>query len=605
MQVYAWGRGEDGQLGLGDASDQLKPRLIECLYDKDVSQVVCGSGHTVVLSKDGNVYTWGRGDDGRLGHGDTGWKHEPRLVTAMKNRFVRQITCGSYHTAAVTDTGELFTWGCGMYGKLGHGNEYGHTEPRCVDSLREKFVMQVACGSRHTVVLVTDRSGAGSGIVGGISSDGGSSACTTQSSASPSSQVASAKITTAGARPPPPRAKSFTAYTNSQVYAWGDRDNGVSGHGDNVDGHQYFPKLLEALVDRGVCMVSACGFHTGAVTEYGEVYTWGEGRFGRLGHGRENNQVEPKLVEDEQMKQRRIVQIACGGFHTAAISDNGELFTWGGGEHGQLGHGNKENQTRPTLVEYLAGTRLSQVTCGWSHTVALTDQGGVWSFGNGDHGKLGHGDTEKVFVPKVVEGLMKKRISHIASFNEHTAALAVPADGIGTVPNTTLLVDFGSLVNNPMCSDITFLVEKQRIHAHRVIIAARCAHFRAMFESGMKECSDGEVQITDSRYEVFMALLRFLYTDLVDVSPEVAVELYVLAEFYMLDRLKSLCEEIVRLKLCHSNAPLLLSVADEMQATSLKMRCTRYIIRHFEVITRSPEFTVLNRDLILEILQSR
>lgn len=100
--MYTWGRGEDGQLGLGDTSDQYHPILVEALQDRQIVQISCGSGHTVVLTDDGKVYTWGRGDDGRLGHGDNGWKFAPRLVEHLEDKEVCQVTCGSYHTAAVT-----------------------------------------------------------------------------------------------------------------------------------------------------------------------------------------------------------------------------------------------------------------------------------------------------------------------------------------------------------------------------------------------------------------------------------------------------------------------------------------------------------------------
>ena len=61
------------------------------------------------------MYTWGRGDDGRLGHGDSGWKYVPRLAQALAGQVITQITCGSYHTAAVSNNGELYTWGGGEY----------------------------------------------------------------------------------------------------------------------------------------------------------------------------------------------------------------------------------------------------------------------------------------------------------------------------------------------------------------------------------------------------------------------------------------------------------------------------------------------------------
>jgi len=131
LAVFSWGRGEDGQLGIGDTSDQDTPTYVDTLRGVGVRQIACGSGHTVVLTTDGEVYTWGRGDDGRLGHGDNGWKYVPRIIgtTSLHGQVVIQVTCGSYHTAAVCSNGDLYTWGGGMYGKLGHGNESGHSTP--------------------------------------------------------------------------------------------------------------------------------------------------------------------------------------------------------------------------------------------------------------------------------------------------------------------------------------------------------------------------------------------------------------------------------------------------------------------------------------------
>jgi len=225
---------------------------VDALRGVGVRQIACGSGHTVVLTTDGEgeivvariiqkswicgfilleigrrvadiiscrlllVYTWGRGDDGRLGHGDNGWKYVPRICQSLTGQVVTQVTCGSYHTAAVTGNGDLWTWGGGMYGKLGHGNEAGCSTPKRVEGLAGLAVAQIACGSRHTAV-----------------------------------------VTSQGA-----------------LYSWGDKENGVSGHGE-VEGHQYTPRLVERLAGKRIVQLSACGFHTGCLTDTLELYTWG------------------------------------------------------------------------------------------------------------------------------------------------------------------------------------------------------------------------------------------------------------------------------------------------------------------------------------------
>lgn len=554
LAVFSWGRGEDGQLGIGDTSDQDEPTFVDALRGVGVSQIACGSGHTVVLTTDGQVYTWGRGDDGRLGHGDNGWKYVPRIAQSLSGQVIVQVTCGSYHTAAVASNGDLFTWGGGMYGKLGHGNESGHSTPRRVEGLVGLTVSQIACGSRHTAVL-----------------------------------------TSTGA-----------------LYTWGDKENGVAGHGD-TEGHQYTPKLLERMAGKRVIQLSACGFHTGCLTDSHEVYTWGEGKFGRLGHGTERNCHSPRLVES--LLGKRPVQVACGGFHTAAITEDGKMWTFGGGEHGQLGHGDKVNKVKPTVVLALEGIFVSQITCGWSHSVALTSKGRVYTWGNGDHGKLGHGSGKKVSTPQMVEKLKDHKVVRVASYNEHTAALVEPFDdsgnfagafGANSIPVTqSFLQDMRDMVDDDEYSDVTFLVEDQPIHAHRAILARRCEHFAAMFRSGMRESVEKEIRIPNIPRPVFLLLMEYLYTDSVKIELEHAVDLYIAADLYQLERLRDMCCVVVRRNLTGDNAPAVLQNAADAHCQVLKEVCMEYIVSNFDVISKTEGIKAVSHSLLLEILSLR
>ena len=487
-----------------------------------------------------------------MGHGDNGWKYVPRITQSLAGQVVCQVTCGSYHTAAVAGNGDLYTWGGGMYGKLGHGNEAGHSTPKRVEALVGLVVSQIACGSRHTAV-----------------------------------------ITSTGA-----------------LYTWGDKENGVAGHGD-TEGHQYTPKLLERLAGKTIVQLSACGFHTGCLTEQGDLYTWGEGKFGRLGHGAERNCHAPKLVESLSGKKPR--QVSCGGFHTAVVTEDGYLFTFGGGEHGQLGHNDRVNKVKPTMVQALEGVFVSQITCGWSHSVALTSKGQVYTWGNGDHGKLGHGSDRKVSVPNIVDKLKDYRVVRVASYNEHTAALVEPFDhthglagGVNAVPVTTAYSSqMRALVNDEEFSDVTFLVEDQPIYAHRAILAQRCDHFAAMFRSGMREASERMVPIPDISRKVFLLLLEYIYTDAVKVDVENAIELYIASDIYQLDRLKDMCCTVVRRNLNAENAGPLLESASENHCQILREVCMTYIVENFDVVSKTDGIKQVSHSLLLEILSQR
>lgn len=87
------------------------------------------------------VYSWGTGDGGRLGHGDQSSKSEVTLVKGLENLTVVHIACGSTYSAAVTTEGELYTWGKGNYGRLGHGSSDDHYKPTLVTALKGLLVL--------------------------------------------------------------------------------------------------------------------------------------------------------------------------------------------------------------------------------------------------------------------------------------------------------------------------------------------------------------------------------------------------------------------------------------------------------------------------------
>ena len=161
-----------------------------------------------------------------------------------------------------------------------------------------------------------------------------------------------------------------------------------------------------------------------------------------------------------------------------------------------MGHSDRVNKVKPTLVQALENVFVSHITCGWSHSVALDAKGRVFSWGNSDHGKLGHGSGRKLSVPQLVEKLKDYRVVRVASYNEHTAALVEPFDhslgkagAVNAVPVTAAYTSqIRSLVDDEEFSDVTFMVEKGPVYAHRAILAQRCEHFAAMFRRYATHC---------------------------------------------------------------------------------------------------------------------
>ena len=80
------------------------------------------------------VFSWGEGEDGKLGHNNRLSLDKPRLIESLKSKRIRDIACGSSHSAAITSNGELYTWGLGEYGRLGHGDNVTQLKPKLVSS---------------------------------------------------------------------------------------------------------------------------------------------------------------------------------------------------------------------------------------------------------------------------------------------------------------------------------------------------------------------------------------------------------------------------------------------------------------------------------------
>lgn len=163
-QVYACGEGTSGRLGIGEYTDQSSPRLLSELSTYVVRRVATSAGgrHAMALTADGKVFSWGDGELGQLGHGDNQYVrasnvvssdaafhpilhysslcmciccrsyNTPKMIEGLQGKHVRDIACGSAYSAAITSNGELYTWGQGHLGQLGHGDSSNHSKPKQV-----------------------------------------------------------------------------------------------------------------------------------------------------------------------------------------------------------------------------------------------------------------------------------------------------------------------------------------------------------------------------------------------------------------------------------------------------------------------------------------
>ena len=121
--VWSWGWGYSGRLGHGDEETQLLPKKVEAFAGRRVVAVAAGGNHSLVVTASGAVWSWGWGGFGQLGHGDVQRQLLPKKVEAFASQCVVAVSAGVYHSLAVTADGAVFAWGKGEDGCLGHGED--------------------------------------------------------------------------------------------------------------------------------------------------------------------------------------------------------------------------------------------------------------------------------------------------------------------------------------------------------------------------------------------------------------------------------------------------------------------------------------------------
>mmetsp|Transcript_17705 Transcript_17705/g.38750 ORF Transcript_17705/g.38750 Transcript_17705/m.38750 type:complete len:951 (-) Transcript_17705:1419-4271(-) len=186
----------------------------------------------------------------------------------------------------------------------------------------------------------------------------------------------------------------------AQVYSWGRNESSVLGVGSNqMSDFDYAltVPIWGILAFARVFKVSCGYYHCAALTDMGLVYTWGNGTDGALGQGNENDSEIPRMVSalGSQEPPTLIIDVSCGsdlaGSHTACVSREGEVYTWGIGH--AIGNGHIKSQNLPVRLasDSFDGNLVDTISCGGSFCVALTSQGFVYSWGAWLHGRLGLG----------------------------------------------------------------------------------------------------------------------------------------------------------------------------------------------------------------------
>ncbi|MED6264721.1 putative E3 ubiquitin-protein ligase herc4 [Characodon lateralis] len=301
-----------------------------------------------------------RGETGRLVGEERLSQVVPRKCEFFNGKRVSDVGCGRRHTAFLLDDGTVYTCGCNDLGQLGH--EKSRKKPEQVVALDAQIIVALSCGESHTLAL----------------NDKG------------------------------------------QIFSWGLGSDGQLGL-NNFEECIRVPRNIKSLSDVQIAQV-ACGYwHSIALARGGQIFSWGQNRYSQLGLGITGQSIStPQMVQSLQAIP--FSQISAGGAHSFALTFSGAVFGWGCNKFGQLGVNDTNDRCFPTLLKSLRSQRVIYVSCGEDHTAVLTKEGGVFTFGAGGYGQLGHNSTNHEINPRKVFELMGNVVTQIACGRQHTLA---------------------------------------------------------------------------------------------------------------------------------------------------------------------------------------
>ena len=446
--VYAWGRSDRGQIGDGvshAATSQPIPQRV--VLPRPAIYIASSSGDSnAAILNDGSVYTWGRNDQGQLGHGTVGYvyngdirdfEHTPRRVmrgqgTPLSN--IISVGVGEKHMSAICgDSGEVFSWGTNWDGEHGSNTVMTSGPARA---------FRVMSGTRCPITTHSPAPIIGSEPLTGVR------------------QLSAGNLF------------SLALMYDNTVAGWGRNDFGQLLMQHSIDHrvatplHDFRatdPRFGQIAIDWGRNMRQSAGDeHFGTLDNMSVVsasshvghsfglgvrgyyaYGWGDNQDGWLGHGyvRNSRRTLGEMPKDNNPRRMTFlgggyvtaIDVSAGGRHSLILRPNGTVYAAGHGANGRLGDGATDRRDHPVRVNFPtnatfpAGSYIRAIEAGIASSFAIDNRGYLWAWGSNGNGRLGVGGTEQRITPTRVLGPSlragNEQVVAVSSMTYHTLAL--------------------------------------------------------------------------------------------------------------------------------------------------------------------------------------
>jgi alpha-tubulin suppressor-like RCC1 family protein len=378
-ETFSFGGNGRGRTGLGTSSGETSiatPIVTTNLGGETITQVAAGEFHSLLVT-DGGAFSFGFNGNGQTGQGTT---TDPLIATPidttnLAGKTVTQMTGGELHSLLLTDDGTVFSFGRNGRTGLGmfDGSDTLIATPIDTTNLAGKTITKMAAGERHSLLLADD----GTVFSFGNNGDGATGLGTTAEFEPVATPIDTTNLTgvtikqvAAGER------HSLLLADDGSVFSFGAHDEGQGGLGPSLGSLIATPIDTTNLAGKTIAQVAAGRFHSLLLTDDGTVFSFGSNSEGQTGLGIEGftNTRVATPIDTTNLAGKTITQVAAGDRLSLLLADDGTVFSFGSNRFSQLGLGTNILRTAfatPIDMTNLAGLRVIGISAGDSHSLLL------------------------------------------------------------------------------------------------------------------------------------------------------------------------------------------------------------------------------------------
>ena len=574
--VYAFGHNRDGCLGLGTTEEHiLKLMLNKSLSGKQLSDISSGYEHCIGLTATGECYGWGKNNYGQLGIGTIKDTSTPTLIEDLTDKVVVRVSCGSYHSMALTNDGDLFSWGHNTFAQLGDRTYNSRERPTQV--LVNEPIATISSGINHSTAL------------------------------------------------------SRTGF----VYVWGVNESGQLGRERERDirkGREkamsnrpkFIPGFENTLFKKAICGPN----HTLLLSAEGIVYAFGDNTNGQIGNGLNTTQSTPFPVIIGNYKFKNIAACFRDDISMVVTTDD-KVFVWGLVQN--------QKYPKPQLIREGLGKSLfdiyvkiakNKVTFKAVNVNEDFDKDIIEvdtnSFRDWDHKNVASNDsseecsqingTDEEFDNHVfteTEDLMIGTLQSVTTVTSDTpnsvAKLTNPTHKETNTENV-FLKHLRQSFNNPNSYDLIIRCDDSVIYCHKTILRIRNSKFyQVMSQRLTDDRTPAEVTINSNSFKSFYAFIQYLYAMDPEIDVQVIADLEKMSDFFDEPELKMLCShkiQVLRNRIDLSNICPLYERAVSQELTGLEESCVEFAAKNWKTICRSDTFQAMDDTISKRLMLS-